>query len=354
MSIDHLGWNAGLADAFAHEYGDAMLPARVSLEHRGLYVVMMERGEFLAVATGKLIYDAFDRADMPVVGDWVATRIVGESDPTVTIHGVLPRRNAICRKEPGRRTRPQPLAANLDSLFLVIGLDGNFNLHRVERYLAVALDSGVQPVVLLTKADLREDVEAVVAETRARARSAPVHAVSALSGIGLEALTPYLGEGKTVALLGSSGVGKSTLLNRLIGEEVQRVLEVREFDSKGRHATTHRQMFPLPSGALLIDTPGIRELQLWDAEDGVGEAFDDIEDLARSCRFSDCGHKHEPGCAVLEAIADGRLEQDRLDHYRKLRRELAYQERKVNYRASLANRERQKRISKLSKDLKKR
>ena len=352
MLLEHLGWNDELAENFARQYGDEYCPARVSLEQRGLYMVMMERGELPAVPTGRLLYEAVDRSDLPVVGDWVAVRLFGDVDPMVTINGLLPRKSAVYRQEAGKRTRIQVLAANLDSLFLVIGLDGNFNLNRVERYLAQAWDSKAQPVILLTKADLRDDVEAVELEVKSCAHQVAVHAISGLTGFGIDALTPYLAEGKTVALLGSSGVGKSTLLNRLIGENVQRTLEVRDFDSKGRHATTHRQMFRLPSGALLIDTPGIREFRLWEAQEGVAETFDDIEKLARSCRFSNCLHNHEPGCAVIEALESGQLERSRLENYRKMRRELAYQERKLDINAARTANRRLKQISKSRKTIK--
>jgi ribosome biogenesis GTPase / thiamine phosphate phosphatase len=346
MNLEQLGWNEEYAGNFEREYGNEFVPARISLEHRSLYMVMMERGEYHAVPTGKLLFDAFDRMDLPVVGDWVVSRIVGDTDPTITIHGVLPRFSVLCRKEAGTRTRAQALAANIDTLFLVIGLDGNFNLNRVERYLAMALDSGAQPVVLFTKADLRHDVDALVNQTMDRIGDAVVHAVSSLTGYGIDTLAPFLAEGKTVALFGSSGVGKSTLLNHLIGEDVQRTLEVREFDSKGRHSTTHRQMFKLPSGALLIDTPGIRELTLWDAGDGVAEAFDDIEELALSCRFSDCKHKSEPGCAVQEALESGQLDKSRWENYLKMMREVAHLESKTNNNTARAVKQRSKMLSK--------
>jgi ribosome biogenesis GTPase len=310
---------------------------------------MMQDGEDPAVPTGKLLYGAKDQSELPVVGDWVASQIVGERDPTITIHGVLPRKSALCRKEAGTRTQAQVLAANIDTLFLMVGLDGNFSLNRVERYLMVAWSSGANPVVLLTKSDLRDDFLELEKEARLRSNHEQIFAISSVTGFGMEALAPYLVEGMTVALIGSSGVGKSTLLNSLAGEDVQKVQEVREFDSKGRHTTTNRQIFRLRSGAMLIDTPGLRELQLWDTGDGIGEVFEDIEDLGKGCRYADCLHKNEPGCAVREAVESGQLDMGRLQNYWKLKKEVAYLERKQSINVARQSNRRWKQIAKIAR-----
>lgn len=340
MKLQALGWNAYFdAEWNSTERSDER-PARVTAQHRDLWEVVGEFGEGRAEPSGKLRLAAEEGDDWPAVGDWVA--IAGEPGQGTTIRTVLPRRTQLVRKEAGRRVAPQVLAANVDTIFLLLGLDGDYNPRRMERYLAQLWDSGSRVVLLLNKADICRE-----AETRAEAmrRSAPgvdVICASGLTGKGLASLEPYLGFGQTVVLLGSSGVGKSTLLNRMLNSEKQATAPVRESDSRGRHTTTARQLFFLPVGAMVIDTPGLRELQLWDAGDGVAHAFSDLDALARQCRFRNCTHTGEPGCAVAEAIQGGQLEPERLDNQRKLLREQAFLERKQDKGVEAENKTRMK------------
>lgn len=313
-----LGWSDEFARAFEPLAAEGLVPARVGAEHQHVYALLTAEGECLARVTGRLRYEASGRADFPAVGDWVAARI--GCDAQATIHAILPRRSRFSRKTAGDEAEEQVVAANVDTVFLVMGLDGDFNPRRLERYLTVAWDSGAAPVVLLSKADLSDDPDARRRDIEAL--GAPTHLVSAKTGLGLEAIGAYLKPGRTVALLGSSGVGKSTLVNRLLGEERLRTREVRASDDRGRHTTSTRQLLALPGGALVIDTPGMRELQLWDSAGGLGATFADIEELGAGCRFGDCGHAREPGCAVRAAIAEGRLEPARLESYHKLQKEL--------------------------------
>src|SRR5581483_1381623 len=261
---------------------------------------------------------------MPVVGDWVAARIVGPGQAIVD--AVLPRRTLFSRRAAGRREDQQPIAANIDVVFLVCGLDGDFNLRRLERYLTLAAESGASPVIVLNKADTCADLAARIEETAEVAASAPIVACSARNAEGLDELGTFLGDGRTVALLGSSGVGKSTILNRLLGEERFRTNEVRESDSRGRHTTTHRELVALPQGGALIDTPGMRELQLWASQESVEATFDEIAGIAAGCRFRDCSHNGEAGCAVADAVARGEIGEDRMASYRKLMAEARHHE----------------------------
>ena len=308
------------------------LTARVVEEQRGSYRLLSEETEYLAEVAGRLRHRAGGRAGLPAVGDWV--RAVTGAGRAV-IHAVLPRWSRISRAAAGDQTEEQVLAANVDTAFIVTSLNLDLNPRRLERYVTLARDGGVTPVILLTKSDLCSDPETVVTDVAAATPGVAVHAMSVWLGRGLEALTHYLAPGKTSVLLGSSGAGKSTIVNHLLGAEVLRVSQVRESDGRGRHTTTHREMLCLPGGAFLIDTPGLREIQLWNGdEDGVLEqAFGDIASLATSCRFKDCKHQTEPGCAVKAAVAEGTLDPGRLASHVKLQRELAFLEHKQLKRA---------------------
>jgi ribosome biogenesis GTPase len=311
-----------------------------------------------AVVSGRFRFEALAPSDFPAVGDWVTLAPsdgvgVTAADDPVVITAVLPRRSAFVRsaadatrRSAGHLADEQVLAANVDVAFLVAGLDHDFNTRRLERYLAVAWSSGVRPVIVLNKADIADDLEGRLLEVEAVAPAVPVVILSALTGDGLAELSPYLRAGETAVVLGSSGVGKSTLLNALLGEERQATGAVREDDSRGRHTTTHRELFVLPGGAMLIDTPGIRALEIAGADAGVATAFEDIADLAAACRFSDCRHDGEPGCAVQAALDDGRLASERLASHRKLERELAHAERKGDARAEAEERRKWKSIHK--------
>jgi len=309
-----------------------------------------------ATVSGRFRFDALASSDFPAVGDWVAlepaTVGAGADDPA-TIVAVLPRRSAFVRSaaDANRRTAghlvdEQVIASNVDVAFLVAGLDGDFNLRRLERYLAVAWSSGVAPVIVLNKADIARDLEGRLVAVGAIAHGVPIVVLSALTGDHLADLGAHLVPGHTSVVLGSSGVGKSTLVNALLGEQRQATADVRADDSRGRHTTTHRELFALPGGALLIDTPGIRSLEVAGADEGVDTAFDDIAELAAGCRFTDCRHESEPDCAIRRALDAGTLGSARIESYRKLERELAHVERKGDPRAQAAERRRWRTIHK--------
>ena len=307
MTLAQLGWNEHFAHAFAPHTGTGHLPARVTLELKGYFEVTGEFGAKLGQCTGKYINAAVNPAEFPAIGDWVTVSPQAGDENRMAIHALLPRRTKFSRKAAGEQDLEQIVAANIDTVFLVSAFDGNYHLHRVERYLAAAFASGAQPVILLNKADLADDTETLQSELAGAAPDLPVFVVSAQTRRGLKALAPYLQPGKTVALMGSSGVGKSTLINRLVGENLQFTQEVREHDSKGRHTTTQRELLVAPGGFIIIDTPGMREINPWVAEASVRAAFADILSLTTQCKFRDCSHTVEPGCAVQAAITAGRL-----------------------------------------------
>jgi ribosome biogenesis GTPase len=340
MRLTELGWDDAFATAFeALQPGADAKPARVAIEFNYLYRVWTARGELEATASGRLKHRAASRSELPAVGDWVAVRTRPGQERGAII-AVLPRRSAFSRKMAGTVTDEQVVAANVDIVFIVMGLDADFNLRRLERYLLLARESGAAPVVLLTKPDLCADVPGRVAEAASVAGATPVHVASPKRNTGLEHVTAYLTPGRTGALLGSSGVGKSTIINRLMGEDVRKTREVRAADSRGRHTTSHRELIVLPNGGLIIDTPGMRELQLWDVSEAVRETFDDVEALAAGCHFTDCRHRDEPRCAVKAAVADGRLDPRRLESYHKLQVELAELARQQEERAQREQRRR--------------
>jgi ribosome biogenesis GTPase len=336
------GWDDRLSAAFADHAAVGLAPGRVVIEDRGSYLVRTEEGEVRASVSGRYRHDAEVDPDLvfPAVGDWVALQGAEDADHRL-VQGVLPRRTSIVRRAPADHAAPeQVLAANVDTVFVMTSLNQDLNPRRLERYLALGWGSGAEPVVVLSKADLATSLETSLAETAPVAGGAAVHVVSAKTGEGLAGLTEYLAAGRTIALLGSSGVGKSTLLNALAGQMIESTGEIREDDARGRHTTTRRHLVQLANGALILDTPGMRELGLVEVDADLDATFGDVDELATSCRFSDCRHEREPGCAVRAAIDDGRLDPGRLAGRRKLDRELARGERERDPRLRAEERRR--------------
>jgi ribosome biogenesis GTPase len=338
-TLERWGWTAREEALFQPHAADSRQPGRVLTEHRGSYVVATERGDVSAAVSGRFRYDSASREHFPAVGDWVAVE-PAEGAGSAIIHDILPRATRFARPARGDIAGAQVVAANVDVVLLVSGLDHDFNVRRLERYLALAWSSGAEPVIVLNKADVCDDIAGRVADAALVAPGVPVRVVSALEGDGMDSLTPLLEPGKTVALLGSSGVGKSTIVNALLGYERQPTGAVRPDDQRGRHTTTSRELLVMPSGALLIDSPGMRSVGMWEIEEGLADAFRDVEHFAAECRFSDCTHNGEPGCAVQRAIADGALPAARLDSQRKLARESAALAARVDPVARAAHRKR--------------
>jgi len=336
-NLGQLGWHGFFEAHFGEYEKQGLVPARVAEEHRGRYLLYGDGFSCSGEVSGRFRHQSRSRGDFPAVGDWVAVEPRPESDLAI-IHAVLGRRSSFSRKavlsggmpNSGGKADEQVLAANIDTVFLVTGLDDNYSLRRIERYVSITWDSGATPVIVLNKADVCEEVTARIDEVQAVAVGVPVHAVSAINGDGLEPLQAYLEPGRTVAFLGSSGVGKSTLINCLLGEERLATQSVREYDGKGRHTTTFRQLIPLPSGGIVIDTPGMREIQAWSDSEGLSRTFEDIEALAERCRFADCKHADEPGCAVREALEDGSLDEKRYRNYLQLLKENRHLELRKN------------------------
>ncbi len=342
MSLSRWGWNPYFEALWGDGQRGNAVPARVIAQQRKFWRVAGDFGEGWAEAAGSLRDAADGGAEWPAVGDWVAVELHDAN--AAAIREVLPRRSRFVRKAPGKKIEEQVIAANADVALLVSALDGDFNPRRVERYLAQCWESGARPVIVLNKADTCEDSEGKAAEMERVALGAAVCVVSAKTGQGIDELEKLLRPGETLALLGSSGVGKSTIVNRLLCESLQAVQPVREGDSRGRHTTTTRELLVLPGGALLMDTPGLRELQLWDAAEGVSQAFADIDSLAGQCRFSDCRHETEPGCAVQAAVRAGTLDEARLENHRKLLREQEFLCRKIDPEARQVEKQRIKQL----------
>ena len=326
IELSDLGGNIFFEKNFKKNQIIDCVPGRISIEHNYFYRVLTSNGELLAELSGGLRHDANGSQDLPAVGDWVALRI--NDNHTGTIKAVLPRKNNFSRKAAGNPTERQIIAANIDTVFLVSGLDGDFNLRRLERYLVAASQSAVTPVIILNKSDLCQSLDEILLEVKSINPDVKVHTTSCLKDNGIDPLKIYLNKGKTVALLGSSGVGKSTIINKLLGFNKQATQNVRERDKKGRHTTVSRQLLIRSQGGLIIDTPGMRELKLWDTTDALEETFSEIESLRSHCRFRDCQHESEPGCAVQGAVKKGQLSSDRLRHYHRLEKERTALEKK--------------------------
>jgi ribosome biogenesis GTPase len=347
--LEQLGWDQRWEALFERENVEGRRPGRILVEHKGSYVVATEDGDRDASVSGRFRHEAAVAEDFPAVGDWVVVS-AQESGGSGVIHAVLPRATRFARPARGDIPGAQVVAANVDVVLVVAALDRDFNLRRVERYLALAWSSGAEPVVVLNKADVCDDVGGRMADVGAIAPGVPVRAVSARDGTGIDSITPLLEPGKTVALLGSSGVGKSTITNALLGWERQKTNDVREDDQRGRHTTTMRELVITPSGALLIDSPGMRSVGMWEIEEGLDDAFADVAAFAAECRFNDCSHAGEPGCMVRMAIADGRLPESRLLSQQKLARESAALARRVDPVLRAEHQRRWKQIHKSSRN----
>lgn len=342
-NLEKLGWNNEV------EWNKATI-ARVLTIQKNSYQISDGDMDYHAHLSGKFINEAMSSLDFPAVGDWVEVQKIPDERKAV-IKSILPRKSQFVRQAAGNRTDAQIVAANIDTIFIVNSLNHDLNVRRIERYILLAYESGATPILLLTKKDqaTEEEIEYALSSVSEVAIGIPIILISSLNGEGIEELNHHLSTGKTAALLGSSGVGKSTLINALFGEEIQVTQGIREDDSRGRHTTTHRELFLLPNGAMLIDTPGMRELQLWDGENAIDSTFQDIGELQLECRFSDCTHDSEPGCRVQAAIEDGSLSVERYKSYLKLQKELAFEKRKQDQKAKLEEKSKWKKISKQQK-----
>jgi len=351
MNLEDFGWNSFFEDHCANNQNDNLVPARVSFQGRGMYRLISGVGEVWAEISGALRHDSLDSEDLPACGDWVLADNPMGLDRTV-IRFLLPRRTSFSRKQAGTAMERQVIAANIDTVCLVSGLDADFNPRRIERYLAIAYESGSRPVIVLNKADICLEVPARIAEALSLAPGVPVLAVSATAGFGVEGIMNYIGRGQTIAFLGSSGVGKSSIVNRLLGRSAQEVRETDPYTGRGLHTTSARQLLLLPFGGLIMDTPGMRELQLWSVDAGLDTGFEDIKALAEGCRFRDCSHQSEPGCRVQAAVLQGELDARRLANYFKLRKEACYIELKRAHSASWVEKERWKKVARAARKLK--
>lgn len=348
MNLFEFGWNAYFENQWQQCASEDMKPGRVIADYGQKLRVVLEQGEVMAARP----VNHGTYKETPVVGDWVVVNCINNGE-TAVINRVLTRKTAFTRAAAGREVKQQVVAANIEIVFLIQSLNRDFNLRRMERYLIAAWESGAIPVIVLTKADCSSSAAEKVLEVQRTAPGTDIHVVSAVTGQGVQEIRRYFQPGATVALLGSSGVGKSTLINVLAGEELLTTQEIRLNDARGRHTTTHREIILLPEGGLVMDTPGMRALQLWEADAGMAEVFGDIDELTALCRFADCNHGYEPGCAVREALDTGVLGQERWDSWQKLQRELAFIEAKKTGQARLYEKRWSKQIAKVSKQIKK-
>jgi len=348
MRLIDLGWNSFFEDQFEQYKNQDYSPLRIIRENRGKYIACSEAGELVCEISGKYRFETDGKANFPAVGDWVAGAVL-PGEMKATIHALLSRKSVFSRKVAGQITDEQAVAANIDTIFIVVGLDLNYSLRRIERYLTMAWNSGAAPVIILNKSDLCPDAETRKGEVESIAIGVDICTLSAARNIGIEFLNKYIRPGLTVAFLGSSGVGKSTIINSLLGTDRLKVNTVSESGSRGRHTTTHRELILLPNGGIVVDTPGMRELQVWGDEEGLKQVFDDIEELASNCRFKNCSHENEPGCAILEAINNGTLDSGRLESFYKLKKEFSYLADRQTMKAGAIEKARWKKISKIQK-----
>jgi len=352
VKLEELGWN----DFFEEKYQSLNSPnfdvGRIAIEHKQRYVVYSQAGELTGEITGKLLFNSDNAADLPKVGDWVLITIF-EDEKKAVIHDILPRKTSISRNFAGNKTEEQVIVANIDVVFIVQGLDNDFNPRRLERYLVLVKESGADPVIVLNKTDLEGNIDDKLNIVSELSGDTPVVPISAKENNGMDVLKDHITSGKTFAFVGSSGAGKSTIINALLGKELLKTQEVRTDDSRGRHTTTHREMVIMPGGGILIDTPGMREIQLWTSEDGLDNTFSEIERLSVNCHFSDCTHTNENKCAVLNAVEEGDIPEDRLKSYYKLKKELRYLNSKVDENAAQKEKQRLKKVFKGYKQVQK-
>lgn len=351
MNLEKWGWNSSFEEKFKSYREQGFSAGRIVLESRHIYDVETEEGRIKAKVSGHFMYTALNRSEYPTIGDWVAIKIENNS---AVIEKLIERKSSFSRKRAGIEIEEQIIAANIDYLFLVFGLDGgrNFSAGALERFLTRSWDSGATPVIILNKSDLCESPEEILLEAEAVASGSRIYITSALTKDGLEELDQYLNKGKTVAFTGFSGVGKSALINSICGVDLLKTGLQRQQDLKGRHTTTRKELIQLENGAILIDSPGIKELQLWGTEDSLSSSFEDISGFAGNCRFSDCSHSGEPGCAVQSALATGELDHRRFENYLDMKKELRYLESKQNKRSVLEEKAKWKKIAKFQKSLK--
>jgi ribosome biogenesis GTPase / thiamine phosphate phosphatase len=345
ITLKEYGWNKTHEVNWEEINNEKWVPGRVTLEHKKMYRVITTEGEWLSVCSGSMQYEATERRDFPAVGDWVAVEKMPGEERGI-IHAVLPRTSLFSRKVAGMTIAEQIIAVNIDIVLLIMSMNNDFNPRRLERYLVAAYDSGATPVVVLTKKDVCNNPSDYIEEAQSIALGAEIFAVSNVTGEGIDELTALLKNNKTAALLGSSGVGKSSLANAILGSEMMAVQDIREDDAKGRHTTTHRELIKIPTGGILIDTPGMREFQLWENNDSLDSGFQDIYDLTNTCKFNDCQHNNEPGCAIQNALSNGELAEDRYSSFLKLQKELAFLDRKMDRAAKAGERNKWKKITK--------
>jgi ribosome biogenesis GTPase len=350
LNLEDLGWNSFFQRHCDEHQIDNLIPARVAFQGRGIYRLISERGELWAEISGALRHESLASENLPACGDWVLADDPTGNDRTL-IRELLPRKTSFIRKQAGTAIGSQVAAANIDTVCLVSALDSDFNPRRIERYLAIAWESGASPVIILNKADVCFDVPARIVEVVSLAPGVPVLAVSARDGRGMDEIQSYAGRGQTMALLGSSGVGKSSIVNRLLGRPVQEVRETDLDTGRGMHTTAARHLFFLPSGGLIMDTPGMREIQIWSLDTGLDTTFEDIKILAEGCRFRDCSHQTEPGCRVRSAVDRDELEAGRLANYFKLCKEARYIELKSTHSPSWVERERWRKVAKAARKI---